>query len=211
MLTYSATQVCTIQTSVSRIALAFKKVEQWAYDNGMVFDPTKFEAIHFSRKRNPFNLDIKLPTLPIAQDPMVTRIVKPTPKDSSIRWLGVYYDARLSRRAVAGPKMLENTIQGVETKVIRRAVQACILPILTYAAPAWWPGRTRLNKHRKTIRSGVEGQLTRLDKVQNIALHTILPVWGTTSIQIMQQEAAHSSNKAYPRPCINWNLDTPFV
>lgn len=125
MLTYSATQVCTIQTSVLRIALAFKKVEQWAYDNGMVFDPTKFEAIHFSRKRNPFNLDNKLPTLPFAQDPMVTRIVKPTPKDSSIRWLGVYYDASFSfkrhvekiaskgRRPVAGLKMLGNTIQGV--------------------------------------------------------------------------------------------------
>lgn len=133
--------------------------------------------------------------------------MKPIPKDFSIRWLGVYYDARLSfkrhvekmaskgRRAVAGLKMLGNTIQEVETKVIRRAVHACILPILTYAAPAWWPGRTRLNKHGKNIRSGVGGQLTRLDKVQNIALHTTLAVWGTTSIQIMRQEAATAPMK----------------
>lgn len=159
----------SVQTGVTKIALAFKKVEQWAYDNGMVFDPAKFEAIHFSRKRNLLNLDIELPAPPFAQDPMVIRIVKPTPKDASMRWLGVYYDARLSfkrhvekmaskgRRAVAGLKMLGNTVQGVETKVIRRAVHACILPILTYAAPAWWPGRTRLNKHGKTIRNGVEG------------------------------------------------------
>ena len=192
----------SVQTNVSRIALAFKKVEQWAYDNGMVFDPAKFEAIYFFRKRNLLNLDIELPTLPFAQDPMVTRFVKSTLKDFSIRWLGVYYDARLSfkrhvekmaskdRRAVAGLKMLGNTIQGVETKVIRRAVYACILPILTYAAPAWWPDRTRVNKHGKTIRNGVKKQLTRLDKVQNIALRTILQVWRTTPIQIMQREAA---------------------
>ena len=115
-----------------------------------------------------------------------------------MRWLGIYYDAHLSfkchidniaskrQRVVAGLKMLENTIQGVEIKVICQAVHACILPILIYAAPAWSPGQTRLNKYRKTIWNGVEGQLTRLDKVQNIALRTILPVWRTTLIQIMQ-------------------------
>lgn len=70
-------------------------MEQWAYDNGMVFDLAKFEAIHFSRKRNLFNLDIELPAPLFAQDPMVIRIVKPTPKDASMRWLGIYYDARL--------------------------------------------------------------------------------------------------------------------
>lgn len=47
----------SVQTGESKIAIAFKKVEQWAYDNGMVFDPAKFEAIHFSRKLNLFNLD----------------------------------------------------------------------------------------------------------------------------------------------------------
>ncbi len=166
----------SVQTSVSRIALAFKKVEQWAYDNGMVFDPVKFEAIYFSRKHNLLNLDIELSTPPFAQDPMITCIMKSTPKDSPMRWLGVYYDARFlfkrhvekmaskGRRAVAGLKMLENTIQGVETKVIRRAIHECILSILTYASPAWWPGRTRVNKHRKTIWNGVEKQLTRFDK-----------------------------------------------
>ena len=75
----------SIQTSVSRIALTFKKGEQWAYDNRIVFDPAKFEAIHFSWKRNLFNLNIELSIPPFAQDPMVTQIVKPTPKDFSIR------------------------------------------------------------------------------------------------------------------------------
>lgn len=221
----------SVQMGVSKIALAFKKVEQWAYDNGMVFDPAKFKAIHFAHKRNLFNLDIELPAPPFAQDPTVICIVKPTPKEASMRWLGVYYDALHSfkrhvekmaskrRKAVAGLKMLGNTIQGVKTKVIRRAVHACILLILTYAAPAWWTGRTRLNKHGKTIWNSVEGQLTRLDKVQNIALRTILPVWRTTPIQIMQREAATAliehtldiDTSLRRSAFINWNPDTPFV
>lgn len=78
----------------------------------------------------------------------------------------------------------------IHVKILSPRLPPSILPILTYAAPACWPGRTRLNKHGKTIRNGVEGQLTRLDKVRNILLRTILPVWRTTPIQIMQREAA---------------------
>lgn len=118
-----------------------------------------------------------------------------------MRWLGVYFDTRLSfknhaekvasaaRKAVSGLNMLGNTVRGVDVRIIRRADHACILPILTYAAPAWWNGRSRINNAGKTIRNGVEGQLYRLDKVQNTALRTILPVWRTTPIRIMQREA----------------------
>ena len=167
----------------------------------MSFDPNKFEAIHFSRKRNFDNVNIQLPPSPGAPYNAEPRIVKPTP-NSAMRWLGVYFDSRLSfkchaekmaskgRKAVSGLNMLGNTVQGVEPYVMRQAVHACILPILTYAAPAWWPGKNRLDKKGKVIRNGVEGHLSRLNKVQNIALRTILPVWWTTPITIMQREAA---------------------
>lgn len=109
-----------------------------------------------------------------------------------MRWFGVYFDTRFSfknhaekmasaaRKAVSGLNMLGNTVRGVDVRIIRRAVHACILPLLTYAAPAWWNGRSCINNAGKTIRNGVEGQLYRLDKVQNTALRTILPVWRTT-------------------------------
>lgn len=116
--------------------------------------------------------------------------------------VGVYFDSRLSfsnhadimaskgRRASAGLIMLANTVRGVDAKIMRRAVHACILPILTYATLAWWPGHTRINKNNKTIRNGVDGHLKKLDKAQNVALHAILPVWKTTTGKIMQKEAA---------------------
>ncbi len=199
------------QICVAKIITAFTKVEKWAYDIGLIFDPAKFEAIHFSRRRNTPNPPIELPTPPFLQDQTMVRIVKPVTKTSAMRWLGVYFDTRLSfknhaekmaskgRKAVAGLNMLGNTVRGVDVKVMRRAVHACILPILTYAAPAWWAGRTRISNAGKSVRSGVEGQLKRLDKVQNIALRTILPVWRTTPIKIMQREAA--------TPPIEYTLD----
>lgn len=122
-----------------------------------------------------------------------------------MRWLGIYFDSRLSfkyhakkmaskgQKAVSGLNMLGNTVQGVKPYVMRQIVHACILLILVYAAPAWWPGKNRLDKKGKVIRNGVEGHLNRLNKVPNIALYTIFPIWWTTPITIMQRKATTPS------------------
>lgn len=47
-----------------------------------------------------------------------------------------------------------------------------------------------LNKYLRIIRNGVEVQLIYLLKVENIALHIILLVQHTTTIQIIQQQVA---------------------
>lgn len=82
-----------------------------------------------------------------------------------MRWLGVYFDPRLSfldhatkmaskgRKAAASPSILVKTTRGVEADIMRREVHACILPILTYGTPAWWPDRlepTAKDKQYKT-------------------------------------------------------------
>ena len=50
---------------------------------------------------------------------------------------------------------------------MRKAALACILPILTYGAPAWWPVRTRTNREEETIQNGMETNCRKLDKAQN--------------------------------------------
>ena len=70
-----------------------------------------------------------------------------------------------------------------------REVHECIIFILTYTAPAWWPGRTRTNKERETIQNSIEGLCIKLDKVQNIAPCAVLPVWKTIPISILHKEA----------------------
>lgn len=72
---------------------------------------------------------------------------------------------------------------------MRRAANSCILPILTYVAPTWWPGKTRMNKADQKIKNGVERHCKKLDFAQHVALHAILPVWRTTPFAILQLEA----------------------
>ena len=61
--------------SVAKVQETFIKVETWATENGMVFDPAKFEAIHFSRKRNFPKPEIVLPAI-LASMQEEPRIIK---------------------------------------------------------------------------------------------------------------------------------------
>ena len=81
-------------TSAKLIQATFAKVEAWAAQSGMIFDQAKLEAIHFSRKQNFPNPEIIF--LSNATVGVEERIIKPTSKKGSMRWLGVYFDSRLS-------------------------------------------------------------------------------------------------------------------
>lgn len=85
--------------STAQIRETFAKVESWAIENGMVFDPAKFEGIHFSRKQNFPNPEIVLLPTVTEERP---RIIRPVAKKGSMRWLGVYFDPRLSFSDHAG-------------------------------------------------------------------------------------------------------------
>ena len=157
------TRAKTEKNSVAKAQVALIEVEKWAYENSMVFDPAKFKAIHLLRKRLFPNPEIQLQPAAFQTDTSEPKIVQPVAKNASMRWLGVYFDPHLSfndhaaklaskgRRAASGLIMLANKVQGVNAKIMQRAAHACILPILTYAALAWWPGRTRINSKGKTI------------------------------------------------------------
>lgn len=86
--------------------------------------------------------------------------------------------------------MLANSVCGVKPLIMRKAVHACITPILTYGAPAWWPGVTRTNQKGKTVQNRIQELCKKLDKAQNVALKAILPAWKTTPTKILQREAA---------------------
>ena len=59
---------------------AFYKIETWAKENGMIFDPRKFEAIHFSWRTAFPNPEIKLPLPSSANGLGVLRVIKHIPK-----------------------------------------------------------------------------------------------------------------------------------
>lgn len=69
---------------ISRLVEAFKEVEEWAYQNSMVFDSAKYKAVHFSKRRNFPNSPITLSDLPFLSDIMEPRVIKPISKRSSM-------------------------------------------------------------------------------------------------------------------------------
>ena len=173
-----------------------REIVEWARLEGLTFDAKKSELVHFTRRRGDDN-----PNMRIRLGPEEEHTVQPTAKDKPLRWLGVLLDRKLTFKAhvtamaakaagcAAGVRALGNTVRGAPPRLLRQAVQACVVPILCYGAEAWWPGLSR-TRNGKTVSNRVDGLVHRLEVVQNNALRGILPVYRTTPIPALHREAA---------------------
>ncbi|KZL86237.1 endonuclease reverse, partial [Colletotrichum incanum] len=168
----------------------------WGALGGIMFDLDKLEFIHFTKRRKDGNPPITVTMLDGRQ-----HTVQAVDQDSSLRWLGVHFDRRLSCknhvrdlcakacRVVNGLRGLGNTVWGAPAHLLCRAVTSCVSPIQHYASEAWWPGRNRV-KNGHTVSNGVNGLLHQLDTMQAKAIRAVLPVYRTTPVPILQREAA---------------------
>src|SRR5439155_14094905 len=86
-------------------------------------------------------------------------------------------------------KSLSNTIRGAQPNLLHQAVRACVLPILLYAAEAWWPGKSRPNRG-KIISNRIGMHLQKLGVTLHIALRGILPVYRMTPLGSLYRETA---------------------
>ena len=115
-------------------------IVEWARLEGLTFDAKKSELIHFTSDSNP-GVRIRL-------GPEEEHTVQPTEEDKPVRWLGVLLDRKLTFKAhvaamaakaaghAAGIKALGNTVRGAPPRLLRQAVQACVVPVLCYGAEA---------------------------------------------------------------------------
>ena len=60
-------------------------------------------------------------------------------------------------------------------------MKACMLPILTFRAEAWWPP--------SNTRQKIRALAGKLDLIQNIAFYAILPAYKTTPMVFLHQAA----------------------
>ncbi|KAL9561280.1 hypothetical protein ACKAV7_014635 [Fusarium commune] len=123
--------------------------------------------------------------------------------EAALRWLGIWLDSRLSFRihvekwaakakAVAYHlRGLTNTIHGPLPSAVRRAVRACVEPVLLHGSEAWYPGKTRprWTQPMKDLPSSNQHLLQRMSKAMNQAMRAILPVWKTTPTTILHRES----------------------
>lgn len=173
----------------------------WASDNALSFDPAKSELLHLTRKAQSFgdNPDLTL-TLPTGQYWATTA----TPRHSSMRWLGIWFDRRLSfaqhvskskrsaLRAAGAIRGLGNTIKGASPAVLRGAALACVLPVLFYGAETWWSVPD--NQPRQ---GPVRLITTAVNRVLAASARAILPVWRTTPVPILLREAGIPNASAW--------------
>ena len=185
--------LCVGNSLAETAAKASKQVEEliaWGAANGITFDPKKTEVMHFSRSR-------------IIDTPSISHGDIEKKPEKSLRWLGIWLDSKLGFKAHVGKwankahavachlRGLANTRHGPLPSALRRAVKACVEPILLYGIEAWYPGLTRPNwaNPKKESRSGVQQLLQRMQRILSISIRAILPVWKTTPIAVLHRES----------------------
>ncbi|XP_044720088.1 reverse transcriptase (RNA-dependent DNA polymerase) domain-containing protein [Hirsutella rhossiliensis] len=179
----------------------------WGAANGISFDPDKTEVMHFSR------------TKPKTAPPVLHGEFEKRP-DRAMRWLGVWLDSSLSfkthvekwtakAQAVAFHlRRLTNTKHGPLPSAMRRAVCACVIPVLLYAAEAWYPGpkSPRWTKPSKEGPSGIGNLVKKMSKALYTSLRAILPVWRTTPTNVLHTRREYRpflySSKGVGRPLL---------
>src|SRR6266705_2893381 len=149
---------------------------EWGDNNAVAFDDPKTELIHFHRRQHTPQCSVILPN---------GTIIKPS---TVVRWLGVFFDRKLSFRAHIDRKIasasralqltrrLKTSEWGLSSQHLRQLYTSCVIPILDYGAEAWWRGQ--------------RGYTDRLQKLQNTACRRILGAFRTSPVIPMELEAS---------------------
>lgn len=176
----------------------------WGRENGISFDPAKTELIHLTKRPTSINPDLTL-ACPDAASPAWT--VQATPTNGAIRWLGVWFDRRLSfqthaRKAkkkgltvTTALRSLSCTTRGVPPQAARAAAVACVLPTCLYASETWWPVSSTSDPGN--ARDGTTGLAAAVDSVLYAAARAILPVYRTTPRAALLREAGIPPARAW--------------
>lgn len=141
----------TLEENAQRLSVDLERILAWGKEEGITFDPAKAELLHFTRQKLP-------PTLPEVK--AGDMVVKESDDVPYLRWLGIIFDRKLTfkwhARARAENSMkvakalasLGNTVRGVQPRLLRQVVVACVFPVAYFGAETWWPGRNRPGNSR---------------------------------------------------------------
>ncbi|TQV90121.1 reverse transcriptase [Cordyceps javanica] len=168
----------TLDETTAQANAAIAAMEEWGRREGFAFDAKKTEVMHFS--------SVKRTNLPPIQHQDRTVQAKP-----AMRWLGVWFDARLSftvhitkwalkaKSIIYHLRSMSNTVRGISAAAARKAVLAVVMPTLFYGVDVWYPGSERVLK----------GHLGIIQKTLTAACRMILPSWKTTPKTTLWKEA----------------------
>ena len=128
----------TIKTNVRALQEAARETFKWAEENAVTFDDSKSELIHFTAQHREPNQVVVLPNG-----------IKVHPS-KVIRWLGVWFDRKLSfhthvlkkstaaKRALGALQGLANTEKGLSQSAIRQLYISTVCSVADYGSEVWW-------------------------------------------------------------------------
>ncbi|PWI64325.1 hypothetical protein PCL_11268 [Purpureocillium lilacinum] len=179
----------SLEMTANRASRYVSELVTWGAANGISFDPAKTEVMHFCR------------TKPKVSPPVFHEGERRPEK--AMRWLGIWLDSTLTfkthvekwtarAQAVAHHlRGLANTKHGPLPSAMRRAVRACVEPVLLHGVEAWYPGLTspRWTQPTKEGPSGIQELLRKMNKSLHNSMRAVLPVWRTTPIAALHRES----------------------
>lgn len=180
----------TLEETSLKANSGVRELERWGEGNAVRFDYGKTEVMHFSHK------------LDVGNNPVVVHAGHVIQPQREMRWLGIWFDRKLTfkyhvdkwtaraNRVAGHLRSISNTHHGPPPWLTRKAIKACVEPVLYHGAEVWYPGQVMpARKDRsKMVRTGVTGAIEKMERVVKTALRAILPVWRTTPIPVLHRE-----------------------
>jgi hypothetical protein len=140
----------TFKSATITAMSCFEEVLGWLHRNGLRADRDKTEFIIFSRRRSK-HLGKPVTSVAVRDPTQGTYAVRTA---SVVRYLGVFLHkhhdwthhakvvANRARSTVRALSILGNSIRGINFASWRKIFHATIIPVLTYASPAWFTPST---------------------------------------------------------------------
>lgn len=185
----------SLEENTERLREALAAALQWGAEEGITFDRSKSELIHFTTRR----VHRDPASLPSVEHGDFS--VKPLPDKPYLRWLGVLFDAGLTfqyhiqmqaSKALRVAKALRSlgcTTRGAPPLLLRQAAIACVLAVAYFASEVWWPGTFRIGPRGRITSTSMVGAVKKLQGVVHEAARAILPVYRTTPGPALVREA----------------------
>lgn len=131
----------SLEENPTKIEIAINHALEWGQQEGITFEPSKSELLHFSRR---YKDKSKSP-------PVKTKRFTITESDERLylKCLVVHFDRKLTFKShvtiqtskalnvTHALRYLGNTTRGFPPRLARQAIVACVLPIAHFAAETW--------------------------------------------------------------------------
>ncbi|KAJ6194942.1 LOW QUALITY PROTEIN: reverse transcriptase (RNA-dependent DNA polymerase)-domain-containing protein [Bipolaris maydis] len=196
--TYILLSTKSYEENVAKMGVIHDRLYKWADQNGMRFSPSKYHIMHFSRSGQG-NKDEDCKLLPnMIGFQSLGKEEKESILQPTMTILGVVFDRRLTWEAhvnYIAEKRLKNyqslfrSTWGIPLEQRRDLYHQHLIPIITYACPAWFLDDPIQEESHEKLRYCIPKEtMKRLKSLQIEILIQLSKAWRRTPAELLQNE-----------------------